>query len=347
MSFNDLERGTGSQAPGRSDGGAGGLNGQSYGRNSNRNSRGNARGPLPLYHAPPSSSSSQNANNDGAGNQQQRTTDPEWKKLADRIGIQIFKLNSNVQGMDKLMELQSKRTQTSRGGAKVKSAGGSDRDWTGEIHDLTETTRSLVKDLSTAVKTLSAYHGDQLSSADRFTTAKLQREFETAINSFARAQKDSVKMSRNLLDGAKEDRERAVRAAGGTVDETLVQMDSPESPQQEQEQLQQQLTQGPSLAEIEFQETLIAERESEIREIESGIHELNEIFRDLGHIVQEQGGMIDNIEYNVSSIATNTGAADRELVSANDYQRKAGRRAACLLVIVGFVISVVLLAILS
>jgi t-SNARE complex subunit (syntaxin) len=53
----------------------------------------------------------------------------------------------------------------------------------------------------------------------------------------------------------------------------------------------------------------------------------------------------DNIEYNVSTIATNTGAADRELVSANDYQRKAGRRAACLLLIVGFVIAVVLLAV--
>lgn len=76
--------------------------------------------------------------------------------------------------------------------------------------------------------------------------------------------------------------------------ETLVQLDSndAESPLQEQQQLQQQASAGPSLAEIEFQETLIAERETEIREIESGIHELNEIFRDLGHIVQEQGGMI-------------------------------------------------------
>lgn len=73
----------------------------------------------------------------------------------------------------------------------------------------------MVKDLSSSVKALSAFHGDQLSSADRFTTAKLQREFESAINSFARAQKESAKMSRNLLDGAKEDRERAVRAVEG------------------------------------------------------------------------------------------------------------------------------------
>lgn len=83
-------------------------------------------------------------------------------------------------------------------------------------HDLTETTRALVKDLSTAVKTLSAYHADQLSSADRFTTAKLQREFESAINSFAKSQRESAKMSRSMLDGAKEERERAVRAVEGS-----------------------------------------------------------------------------------------------------------------------------------
>jgi len=44
--------------------------------------------------------------------------------------------------------------------------------------------------------------------------------------------------------------------------------------------------------ELEFQETMIAERESEIREIETGIHELNDIFRDLGTIVEQQGGLI-------------------------------------------------------
>lgn len=44
--------------------------------------------------------------------------------------------------------------------------------------------------------------------------------------------------------------------------------------------------------ELEFQEQLIAERESEIRDIETGIHELNDIFRDLGTIIQEQGGLI-------------------------------------------------------
>lgn len=82
------------------------------------------------------------------------------------------------------------------------------------------------------------------------------------------------------------------------MDETLVRVGDgdEEVPAQEQQQAQEQIPSGPSMAEIEFQETLIAERENEIREIESGIHELNEIFRDLGHIVQEQGGMIGAFE---------------------------------------------------
>lgn len=67
----------------------------------------------------------------------------------------------------------------------------------------------------------------------------------------------------------------------------------PEGDQQQQQvQEQVQVSKGPTQAELEFQEALIAEREAEIREIEGGIHELNEIFRDLGQIVQEQGGMI-------------------------------------------------------
>lgn len=135
--------------------------------------------------------------------------------------------------------------------------------------------------------------------------SKLQREFEASINAFARAQRESAKLSKSMLEGAKEERERTLRAAGTTsagaagrtaVDETLVQVDdaegAPASGEQLQQQQQAQKTAEPSQAEIEFQETLIAERESDIREIESGIHELNEIFRDLGHIVQEQGGMI-------------------------------------------------------
>lgn len=238
-------------------------------------------------------------------------------------------------------------------------------------HDLVESTRIVIKSTTPTLKQLSNLVVSQQpnpSPQQKLHLAKLQRDFESALQAFSEAQKLSARKSKEELEGAK----RVVRSqqggksassssqGRGQGQQQLVQLEEEErqgdfedesvgplSAGQQQQQVQQQKQQGPSLAELEFQESLIAERETSIREIESGIHELNEIFRDLGQIVQEQGGMIDNIEYNITEIATNTEGADRELVSANEYQRKAGRRAACLLLIVGFVVTVVLLAVSS
>ncbi|KAJ7238753.1 t-SNARE [Mycena haematopus] len=93
--------------------------------------------------------------------------------------------------------------------------------------------------------------------------------------------------------------------------------------------------------ELAYQESLIQE---EIREIESGIHELAEIFQDLGTLVHQQGGMLDNIESNISSVSADVSSGADELRTASEYQRKAGRRAACLMVILVVVTAVVLLA---
>jgi hypothetical protein len=130
-----------------------------------------------------------------------------------------------------------------------------------------------------------------------------------------------------------------------------------------QEQRQAQILQAQlSPHELAYQESLIQEREAEIREIETGIHELAEIFHDLGTLVNQQGGMLgaltawsplsemthygaDNIELNISSVAQDTGAASEELRSAAVYQRKAGRRALCLMIVLVIVVAVVLLAV--
>ena len=138
---------------------------------------------------------------------------------------------------------------------------------------------------------------------------------------------------------------------------------SPTPSQRQAQILQTQL----SPQELAFQESMIQEREAEIREIESGIHELHEIFRDLGTLVQEQGGMLgesfslvhchvaisihratvatDNIESNISSIAVDTAGAAEELTTAYEYQRRAGKRALCLMLVLVVVVCVVLLAV--
>jgi len=163
---------------------------------------------------------------------------------------------------------------------------------------------------------------------------KTANDLQLSMVDFQRAQKVSVERQRTVVQGVR-------MAVDDTSDEQGGYEDTPE--QRQVQLMQQQL----SPHELAYQESLIQEREQEIREIESGIHELAEIFHDLGTLVQQQGGMLDNIESNISSVAVDVSSGADELRTASDYQRKAGRRAACLMIILVVVTAVVLLAILS
>lgn len=313
MSFNDLERGSSSQGSG-----------------SGSNPGGNRKTPLPLYR-----------------DEVVPSLPPEFDKLASKLGIQIFKIQSNVTAIQKLISLSSPSSAS-------KSA--SNQDWSKRINDLIETTRDLVKDCTTDIKQLSTMPLGPTNGAAKLTQAKLQRDFQATAMQFQKVQKDAVASTRAKLEADKQKERQMLRSSHASSSSRQQQLliDTEEEASRthlgggdgEAEALDL-LAQGPSEADLEYQESLITSREAEIREIESGVQELNEIFRDLGNIVQEQGGMIDNIEFNINSIAENTTGADRELVVALEYQRKAGRRCICLLLVVGFVVAVVLLAILS
>jgi SNARE domain len=117
----------------------------------------------------------------------------------------------------------------------------------------------------------------------------------------------------------------------------------PSSSQQQQLQMDE-----PRLAEqseVDFQENLIIERESEIRNIEQGVSELNELFRDVATIVREQGDVIDAIDVNVESVRNDTRGADVELTQASRYQKKARNKACCLLLIMAVVLVIIVLAV--
>lgn len=55
--------------------------------------------------------------------------------------------------------------------------------------------------------------------------------------------------------------------------------------------------------------------------------------------------MTENIESNVTSVARDVRGANEELGQASEYQRKAGRRALCLMLVLIIVVAVVLLAV--
>lgn len=116
---------------------------------------------------------------------------------------------------------------------------------------------------------------------------------------------------------------------------------------EQQQQLQQQLEEQPRLAnqdEVDFQESLIIERETEIRNIEQSVGELNELFRDVAHIVHEQGGQLDIISDNVENVTHDTRGANVELRSASRHQKNARNKACCLLVILAVILLIIVLA---
>lgn len=97
--------------------------------------------------------------------------------------------------------------------------------------------------------------------------------------------------------------------------------------------------------EVDFQESLIIERETEIRNIEQSVGELNELFRDVAHIVHEQGGQLDIISENVQNVTQDTGGANTELRSASRYQKNARNKMCCLLVILAVILAIIVLAV--
>lgn len=97
--------------------------------------------------------------------------------------------------------------------------------------------------------------------------------------------------------------------------------------------------------EVDFQESLIVEREEEIRNIEQGVGDLNVLFRKVAHIVSEQGEQLDTIGNNVTDTLDHTRGADVETRQAARYQKAARSKSLCLLLILGIILTIVLLAI--
>jgi t-SNARE complex subunit (syntaxin) len=112
--------------------------------------------------------------------------------------------------------------------------------------------------------------------------------------------------------------------------------------QQLQEQEQLRLA---SQDDVDFQESLIIERESEIRNIEQSVGELNELFRDVAHMVHEQGAQLDIIEENVDNTHEDSRGAHINLKQASNYQKNARSKACILLLIMAIVLVIIILAV--
>lgn len=162
----------------------------------------------------------------------------------------------------------------------------------------------------------------------------MSAEFKSTLEEFQTVQRRALEKQR-----------ASAVAARTAMDEGDVVQGESEAAQQQQQQ--QQLQEQPRLAnqnEVDFQESLIIERESEIRNIEQSVGELNELFRDVAHIVHEQGGQLDIISENVHNVGYDTSGANVELRGASRYQKNARNKACCLLVIIAVILVIIVLA---
>lgn len=173
--------------------------------------------------------------------------------------------------------------------------------------------------------------GEQPSQ--KYTQQKLAKEFQSNLQSFQGVQRRALEKQRTTTTAARTALEEA-QSTGGEEGSSFG---------QQQQQAQQELRLD-SQDEVDFQDSLIVEREAEIRNIEQGVTELNELFRDVAHIVNEQGETLDVIAGHVENTRMDTRGADVELRSAARYQKQARSKACCLLLIMAVILTIIIVA---
>ncbi|KAK7555684.1 t-SNARE [Phyllosticta citricarpa] len=246
--------------------------------------------------------------------------DPEFRRFTSQLSDQLFSLTSNVTRLSNQIALLGTKRETERVRERVR--------------DLIDETSNGFKEVGEGLKKVQQW--PDLNASQKFTQGKLNREFKASLTEFQVLQRSAIEKERSSAAAAR----AALEDAGGSA--TSPSGQGPGSQQMLQEQ--EQLRLAPQ-DEVDFQESLIIERESEIRNIEQSVGELNELFRDVAHMVHEQGEQLDIISENVEGVRNDTRGANTELRTASRHQKAARNKACCLLVILAVVLTIVILAV--
>ncbi|KAG0240268.1 hypothetical protein BGX31_002135 [Mortierella sp. GBA43] len=235
-----------------------------------------------------------------------RASGAAFSARVNQLSQRVFCISSNVANLQRLVGLlgTSKDTEALRG----------------NLHDVTEDTRTLVRESSQDIRNLARLDN---THAKKLEHNKISKDFQKVLVEFQKVQRLSAEKQREFVDRVKH------TSFGKAQDLPSVQ----DEPSQSSAQLSQWDSQRRMQLlmvdnELDFNEAMIGQREQEIQEIEHGITEINEVFKDLGSMVYEQSSLLDSIEYNVTPIAMNTRAAAEELTTAALRQRNARKRRA-------------------
>lgn len=258
------------------------------------------------------------------------------------VAQNIFQLTTNVTSFKRLVD--------------ALGTGKDTRELRGRLHRQRDALGQLAKDTTVAVKRLAELGG----AGGKAAQTKLVRDFQAVLKEFQRAQRTCAEREAASTPVAEAGAAAArpllpVGALGGlaggaTSPQSM--LDAPGVGYQRSDSLEAQALlrehQRQELAqldgEIDFNNSLIEEREAGIAEIQAQIGEVNEIFQDLAVLVNEQGGLIDDIESNVVRTSAKTKEARAELVQAETSQ-KGTRKMLLWVVLIALIVFGIILAV--
>lgn len=205
---------------------------------------------------------------------------PEFDLLSETVSSGLFELNSKLATLHSHLKALAK-THSSNGSGSYSSTSIEER-----AVALADDIRNEFKHLGDSVKEIQGW--ENTVPAQRFTQHKLSREFSVSLTEFQDLQRQLAEKQRLSVTRAKEEQQKRQQKQS-LIDDDEDHDDTEVSSEQLMAQEQQQLL---NQHELDYQQNLIQERETEIQGIEQGIEELNEIFTDLGAIVNEQGTIV-------------------------------------------------------
>lgn len=246
--------------------------------------------------------------------------DPEFNQYTTQLSDKLFSLTASISKLSNQIALLGTRRETDRVRERVQ--------------DLLSDTGDSFKEIGEGLKKVGAWH--DMGPSQKYTANKLGNEFRASLTEFQGLQRLALEKQRASATAARTalDTEGETSTGGGAGRQ-----------QQQQLQQQQQELRLADQSEVDFQESLITEREAEIVQIEQSVGQLNELFRDVATLVHDQGMSLDIISENVESTRDDTRNADQQLRTASRHQKSARGKACCLLIILAVVLAIVILAV--
>ncbi|CUS21785.1 LAQU0S04e00738g1_1 [Lachancea quebecensis] len=253
---------------------------------------------------------------------------PQFEEWTGQIMTMLFKVNGHLSTLQQFIKTLQKSQE--QGNTRSKMVANIDKKSVFHV----EETSTLLKSINDLVHKINGIQEVALDKAQLISRDKLTRDVKYSVQEFQEAQKEFMQISKSMNEEAK---------AALAEDEQTRQESTSFAPKQ-QVVIEREAINNEEFA---YQQNLIQQREEEISHIESGVLELNEIFRDLGSIVQQQGHLVDNIENNIYSVATDAQSGARELTKAMRSQRNSNRWCVRILLVVSVLLVMFILVVFS